>query len=71
MRTALPGFPKGRVSAYSFFLADMISREKKQGKTEKASLSAKKAGGLWNKMNDEEKEPFIRRSEIDRERYDQ
>ena len=52
MRTALPGFPKGRVSAYSFFLADMIAREKKQGRTEKASLSAKKAGDLWNKMND-------------------
>ena len=62
-----PNKPKGRTSAYAFFVQDM--KETPEGKSLKFTEFSKYCSEQWKKMDEDDKQKFIDLSQEDRTRY--
>lgn len=66
-----PNRPKRATSAYFFFLSKMREDSKKAGKPiTKIAEFTKDCSAKWAKMNEKDKEPFAKKAETDKKRYD-
>ena len=64
-----PNKPKGRTSAYAFFLQHRREQYKKQGENVHFTVFSKECAELWRGMKDGEKTRFFKLAEEDRSRY--
>lgn len=68
-RNSDPNKPKGRTSAYAFFVADSRERSKKAGKSVGFADFSKECSDKWKRMSDGEKKEFHDLAEQDKKRY--
>lgn len=66
-KTKDPAKPKGRKSAYAFFLK---SRKDSKGSQESFADFSKSSAKLWHDMTNEEKAKYYKMQEDDKKRYD-
>lgn len=69
-RNTDPNRPKGRTSAYAFFVKHQREKSKQEGITAEFSAFAKKCSDEWKELEDDEKGEFFRMAEVDKKRYD-
>lgn len=64
--------PKGRMSAYAFFVQICREEHKKKCSDEKVTFAdfSRKCSERWKSMNDKEKKRFHEKSEEDKKRYE-
>ena len=62
-----PNKPKGRKSAYAFFLQE---RKDKKGPNESFTEYSKHCSSLWRGMSDDEKSPYFEMQARDKKRYE-
>ena len=65
-----PNRPKGRTSAYAFFIKHQREQYKEQGKTLDFSSFAKDCSGMWKHIGTDSKAKFVRMADEDKKRYD-
>jgi len=67
-----PGKPKGRMTAYAYFVQTCRDEHKKKHPTEAVAFAefSKKCAERWKMMNDKEKQRFQALAEKDKKRYD-
>lgn len=66
-----PNKPKRPTSAYFYFLADCREVAKREGRSvSKIAEFTKECSAKWREMNEKTKEPFEKKAEFDKERYD-
>lgn len=64
--------PKGRMSAYTFFVQTCREEHRKKHPTENVNFTefSKKCSERWKQMNDKEKKRFAEMADKDKQRYD-
>ena len=62
--------PKGRTSAYAYFVASRRDEWKREGKQLDFSSFSKDCSSLWRKMTEDEKKMYVEKAQEDKERYD-
>ena len=65
-----PNKPKGRTSAYAFFVSTRRAEKKKLGESIDFSAFAKDCSERWRGLDDDDKSAFVERAKKDKERYD-
>lgn len=65
-----PNKPKGRTSAYAFFIKHQRELYKEQGRTADFSTFAKDCSEEWKHLGEETKDKFVRMADDDKKRYD-
>lgn len=65
-----PNKPKGRTSAYAYFVADCRERSKKEGKSVGFADFSKACSDKWKRMSDDDKKDFHELAEQDKKRYE-
>lgn len=65
-----PNKPKGRVSAYAFYVADRKGKAKAAGETPDFGTFSKLCAEDWRHLSSEDREPFDEKAADDKERYD-
>lgn len=65
-----PNKPKGRTSAYAFFVSNRRAEKKEQGKSIDFSAFAKECSARWKEIDDDEKDVFVEKAKEDKARYD-
>lgn len=66
-----PNKPKGRMSAYAFFVKERRSTYKEQGKDVDFTAFSKECSSVWRSTNDDGKKKFSKLAEADKVRYDE
>ena len=66
-----PNKPKGRTSAYAFFVQDQKTTMKNNGEQISFGPFSKKCLELWKEMSGDEKKRFEGMAEIDKKRFDE
>ncbi len=66
-----PNKPKGRTTAYAFFLKDRRSIYKERGEDVEFGAFTKECSELWKKHSDADKEKFFKQAEGDKTRYEE
>ena len=69
-RNSDPNKPKGRTSAYAFFIKHQRESHKEEGKTKDFATFAKECSAKWKDLTDDTKSKFQRLAEEDKKRYD-
>ena len=64
-----PNKPKGRTSAYAFFVQDRREMHKEKGEKVEFAKFSKECSELWKDMTDEEKSKYARQAKEDKDRY--
>ena len=64
-----PNKPKGRTSAYAFFVQDRRGQYKEEGKSINFADFSRESADVWKKMKDPEKTKYQKLSDGDKERY--
>lgn len=64
-----PNKPKGRTSAYAFFVKSRREHYQERGQQVKFTVFSKECADLWKDMGDSDKREFHEQAEEDRERY--
>lgn len=64
-----PNKPKGRMSAYAFFVQDRREMYKEKGEGVQFTQFSKECAELWRNMTDGEKAKYAKQAEGDRARY--
>lgn len=64
-----PNKPKGRMSAYAFFVQERRAMYRQKGQEVKFTAFSKECADLWRGMDDDDKSKFIQSAEADRDRY--
>ena len=68
-----PNKPKRAATAYLVFCNDkrppLIAKMRKKNEKINVGTIQKKLGKIWGKMTDEDKKPYVEKSNIDKERY--
>lgn len=65
-----PNKPKGRTSAYAYFVADCREQSKKAGKSVSFADFSKECSERWKRMSDDDKTEFHELAKQDKQRYD-
>lgn len=65
-----PNKPKGRTSAYAFFVQSRRETYKDQQKAVKFADFSRECSELWKRISDSDKEEFVKKAQEDKERYD-
>ena len=65
-----PNKPKGRTSAYGFFMQDKRECYRQQNKEVLFTPFSKECAGDWKELDDTKREKFQELAEKDRERYE-
>ena len=65
-----PNKPKGRVSAYAFYVADRKAKAKAAGEAPEFGAFSKLCAEDWKDLTPEEKEPYEEKAAEDKERYE-
>lgn len=68
-KQADPNKPKGRTSAYAFFVQSRREFYKKKQLDIKFTEFSKECSELWKKMNDKDKREYQAKADEDKERY--
>ena len=66
-----PNKPKGRTSAYAFFVKEQRAQYKEEGKSVLFATFAKECSAKWKKLGAEDKEVYDDRALVDKDRYTQ
>lgn len=64
-----PNKPKGRTSAYAFFVQDRREMYKEKDMQIQFSSFSKECASLWKDMNEDDKAKYVKQAEADRKRY--
>lgn len=64
-----PNKPKGRTSAYAFFLQDRRNEYRQQGKDVDFKDFSRECASMWKEAGEQKKKKFFDKAEIDRRRY--
>lgn len=64
-----PNKPKGRTSAYAFFVKHRRLHYRNQGENVDFKEFSRECAGLWKQIEDEEKKKFSELADKDRHRY--
>lgn len=65
-----PNKPKGRVSAYAFYVADRKAKAKAAGEAPEFGAFSKLCAEDWKDLTPEDKEPFEDKAAEDKQRYE-
>lgn len=65
-----PNKPKGRTSAYAFFVKERRAEKKAKGQEVEFTAFSKECSDLWKDMNDDKKKKYYTNAEQDRQRYE-
>lgn len=66
-----PNKPKGRTSAYAFFVKEQRAQYREEGKKVVFATFAKECSEIWKKIKPGEKEIYDERALVDKDRYTQ
>ena len=66
-----PNKPKGRMSAYAFYVQERRNQYRKEGREVQFTEFSKECAVLWKDLDKAKKEKFFEKAKLDRERYDQ
>ena len=64
-----PGAPKRAMSAFLYFSNSKRQEMQRDNPDMKITAISAKLGEIWREMTDEEKEPYVKKSKEDRDRY--
>lgn len=64
-----PNKPKGRMSAYAFFVQERRQGYRQKGQEVKFTEFSKECADLWKDMDAKQKGPYTKSADADRERY--
>jgi len=64
-----PNKPKGRTSAYAFFVQDRREMYKEKDMQVQFAEFSKECAGLWKDMSGDDKAKYVKQAEADRKRY--
>ena len=62
--------PKGRISAYAYFVASRREAFKEEGKHLDFSAFSKDCASRWKEMDDDERKAYVEKATEDKARYD-
>ena len=68
-RNTDPNKPKGRTSAYAFFVKHQREVSKEKGKTSSFSTFARECADAWKEIDEDAKEKFMHLAKDDKARY--
>lgn len=66
-----PNRPKGRTSAYAYFVAHARGEYKKEGKRVDFAAFSRECSRKWKNMDDDKKEEFVKDADLDKQRYEE
>ena len=66
-----PNKPKGRMTAYAFFVKERRVHHKEQGKEVEFTAFSQECSALWKDLKEEMKKNYKKMAEDDKARYDE
>ncbi len=65
-----PNRPKGRMSAYAFFVQERRAYYRNKGLSVNFTDFSRECAGLWKELSDVQKSKYVKSAELDKVRYD-